>query len=90
MSWVEARGLDGPRYAPPLRLGLRCWYEVVIGTAKGRRIVLGEEGLRGDEARTTSQAIGRWRKVQGTGSVRGCALSAGTAEVIQILSTPPP
>ena len=32
---------------------------------EGRRIVLREEGLRGDDARTTSQAIGRWRKLQG-------------------------
>ena len=47
---------------------LRCWYEVVIGTAKGRRIVLREEGLRGDDARTTSRAIGRWRKLQGKGA----------------------
>ena len=67
VSWVGARGLDGPRHAPPLRMRLRCWYEVVIGTAKGRRIVLREEGLRGDDARTTSQAIGRWRKLQGKG-----------------------
>ena len=40
VSWIGARGLDGPRHAPPLRIRLRCWYEVVIGTAKGRRIVL--------------------------------------------------
>ena len=43
VSWIGARGLDGPRHAPPLRMRLRCWYEVVIGTAKGRRIVLREE-----------------------------------------------
>ena len=36
VSWIGARGLDGPRHAPPLRMRLRCWYEVVIGTAKGR------------------------------------------------------
>ena len=64
VSWVGARGLDGPRHAPPLRMRLRCWYEVVIGTAKGGRIVLREEGLRGDDARTTNRAIGRWRKLQ--------------------------
>ena len=68
VSWIGARGLDGPRHAPPLRMRLRCWYEVVIETAKGRRIVLREEGLRGDDARTTSKAIGRWRKVQGKGT----------------------
>ena len=66
VSWIGARGLDGPRRAPPLRI--RCWYEVVIETAKGRRIVLRDEGLRGDDVRTTSQAIGRWRKVQGKGT----------------------
>ena len=68
VSWIGARGLDGPRHAPPLRMRLRCWYEVVIGTAKARRIVLREEGLRGDDARTTSRAIGRWRKLQGKGA----------------------
>ena len=68
VSWIGARGLDGPRHAPPLRMRLRCWHEVVIGTAKGRRIVLREEGLRGDVARTTSRAIGRWRKLQGKGA----------------------
>ena len=67
VSWIGARGLEGPRHAPPLRMRLRCWYEVVIGTAKGRRIVLREEGLRGDAARTTSRAIGRWRDLQGKG-----------------------
>ena len=65
VSWIGARGLDGPRHAPPLRMRLRCSYEVVIGTEMGKRIVLREEGLRGDDARTTSRAIGRWRKLQG-------------------------
>ena len=68
VSWIGARGLDGPRHAPPLRMRLRCWHEVVIETAKGRRIVLHEEGLRGDEARTTSRAIGRWRELEGRGA----------------------
>ena len=68
VSWVGARGLDGPRHAPPLRMRLRCWYEVVVGTANGRRIVLREEGLRGDDARTTSRAIGRWRELEGKGA----------------------
>ena len=44
VSWIAARGLDGPRHAPPLRTRLRCRHEVVIGTAEGRRIVLREEG----------------------------------------------
>ena len=67
VGWVGARGFDGPRHAPPLRMRMRmrCWYEVVIATAKGRRIVLREEGLRGDDARTADRAIGRWRERQG-------------------------
>ena len=65
VSWIGARGLDGPRHAPPLRMRLRCWYEVVIGAETGKRIVLREEGLRSDDARTTSCAIGRWRKLHG-------------------------
>lgn len=63
--WIGARGLDGPRHAPPLRMRLRCWYEAVIGTETGRRFVLREEGLRGDDARTASRAIGRWRTLHG-------------------------
>ena len=63
VGWVGARGFDGPRHAPPLRM--RCWYEVVIATAKGRRTVLREEGLRGDDARTADRAIGRWGERQG-------------------------
>ena len=58
VRWIGARGLDGPCYAPPLRMRLRCWYEVVIGTETGRRIVLREEGLRGDDTRATRRAIG--------------------------------
>ena len=65
VSWLGSRGLDGPRHAPPLGMRLRCWYEIVIGTETGKRIVLREEGLRGDGARTTSRAIRRWRKLQG-------------------------
>ena len=68
VSWIGARGLDGPCHAPPLQMRLRCWYEVVIETTKGRRVVLREEGLRGDDARTTSRAIGRWRKLQQNGA----------------------
>ena len=68
VSWIGARGLDGPRHAPPLRMRLRCWYEVVIGTAQGRGIVLREEGLRGDDPRTTGRAIGRWHELEGKGA----------------------
>ena len=68
VSWIGARGLDGPRHAPPLRMRLRCWYEVVIGTAQGRRIVLREEGLRGDDPRTTGRAIGRCHELEGKGA----------------------
>ena len=74
VSWIGARGLDGPRHAPPLRMPLRCWYEVVIGTAKGRRIVLREEGLRGDDAHTTSRPIGRWRGLEGKGESEPVAI----------------
>ena len=65
VRWIGARGLAGPRHAPPLRMRLRCWYEVVIATRTGKRVVLREEGLRGDSARTTSRAIGRWVKLHG-------------------------
>ena len=64
VNWIGARGLNGPRSAPPLRMRLRCWSEVVIETARRKRIVLREEGLRGDDARTTTRAIGHWRKAQ--------------------------
>ena len=53
---------------------VRCWYEVVIGTAQGRRIVLRDEGLRGDDARTTSGAIGRWRELEGKGARESVAV----------------
>ena len=43
-------------------------YRIDGGTAKGRRIVLREEGLRDDDARTTSRAIGRWRELEGKGA----------------------
>ena len=47
---------------------LRYWYEAVVGTAKGRPFVLREERLRGDDVRTTSKAIERWRKLQNKGT----------------------
>ena len=53
-----------PSRAPPLRMRLRCWYEIVVSNAKGRRMVLREEGLRGDAARTTDRALDRWRSVR--------------------------
>ena len=61
VSWIGARGLGGPHSAPPLRMRLRCWYEIVIETTKRKRVVLREEGLRGDDARTAARAIDRWR-----------------------------
>ena len=64
VNWIGARGLAGPRTAPPLRMRLRCWYEIVIETAKRRRIVLREEGLRGDDQRTATRAINRWRNTR--------------------------
>ena len=62
VSWIGALGLSGPRSAPPLRMRLRCWYEIVIETAERKRVVLREEGLRGDDQRTATRAINRWRK----------------------------
>ena len=62
VSWIGARGLTGPRSAPPLRMRLRCWYEIVIETTKRKRVVLRDEGLRGDDARTVGRAIDRWRR----------------------------
>lgn len=63
VRWVG--GLrDGymPRRTPPVRMRLRCWYEIVVSDAKGNRIVLREEGLRGDAACTTDRAVERWRE----------------------------
>ncbi|MXY34754.1 MAG: hypothetical protein F4Y60_11840 [Boseongicola sp. SB0664_bin_43] len=65
VSWIGARGLQGPSHAPPLRMRLRRWHEVVIGTKPGQRIVLREEGLRGDDARTTRRAVENWARRQG-------------------------
>ncbi len=61
-NWIGARGLLGPRSAPPLRMRLRCWYEIVIETSARKRVILREEGLRGDDERTTTRAIARWRE----------------------------
>ena len=64
--WVTRHGRAGPYHAPPVRMRLRCWYEVVIMTADRRRIVLREEGMRGDDVRTTNRAITRWRALDRT------------------------
>ncbi len=68
VNWISARGFDGPDHAPPLRMRLRCWYDVVIETKTGRRVVLPEEGLRGDDLRTVNRAIARWRTQRGKGA----------------------
>lgn len=57
---VGAHGFDGPWSAPPLGMRLRCWYEVPIRVGR-KPVVLREEGLRGDDARTAARAIARWR-----------------------------
>ena len=62
VNWIRAHSIHEARSAPPLRMRLRCWYEIVIETNAGKRIVLREEGLRGDDARTGSRAIERWRQ----------------------------
>lgn len=46
---VGAHGFEGSWSAPPLRLRLRCWYEIPIRAGR-KSVVLREEGLRGDEA----------------------------------------
>ena len=63
VRWIEP-GVRTRRRgsARPLRLRLRCWYDITIETGTGKRAVLHEEGLRGDEARTTHRAIERWRR----------------------------
>ena len=62
VRWVGGlRDRRSPRRAPPVHMRLRCWYEIVISDAKGKRSVLREEGLRGDTARTTDRALDRWR-----------------------------
>ena len=61
VRWIRAHGRDDSTSAPPLRMRLRCWYEIVIETAARKRAVLREEGLRGDAERTASRAIARWR-----------------------------
>ena len=65
VKWISAHGVDSPIHAPPLRMRLRCWYDVVIETKNGRRVVLREEGLRGDDERTVRRAIARWRTQRG-------------------------
>ena len=62
VEWIGSRGLTGPLSAPPLRMRLRCWYEVVVETAERKRVVLRAEGLRGDHERTAARAAARWRE----------------------------
>ena len=62
VRWVGGMRDYPPRRTPPVGMRLRCWYEVVVSDAKGKRMVLREEGLRGDTARTTERAIERWRE----------------------------
>lgn len=63
VDWIATGALE-KRSAPPLRMRLRCWYEIVIETPRGRRVVLREEGLRGDDERTVGRATDRWRAGQ--------------------------
>lgn len=65
VKWISAYRHEAPFHTPPLRMRLRCWYDVVIETKNGRRIVLREEGLRGDDERTAKRAVARWRKERG-------------------------
>lgn len=71
VKWISSKpDLRAHTSAPPLRMRLRCWYDVVIELRGGRRVVLNEEGLRGDERRTASRAIARWRKMRGESAGR--------------------
>ena len=62
VRWIGSIRDTRATSAPPVRMRLRCWYEVVAETTEGKRFLLREEGLRGDETRTATRAIGRWRK----------------------------
>lgn len=62
VQWIGAWESTFPDQAPPLRMRLRCWYEVVVQPAQGKPLVLREEGLRDDQERTASRAIARWRE----------------------------
>ena len=64
VNWIGTREPAGRRSAPPLRMRLRCWYEIVIETERRKRVVLREEGLRGDDHRTAARAIDHWRRTQ--------------------------
>ena len=71
VNWISAGpDLRAHTSAPPLRMRLRCWYDVVLELPRGKRVVLHEEGLRGDEGRTASRAIERWRKIRGESAGR--------------------
>ena len=62
VRWIASWATTGPHSAPPLRMRLRCWYEVVVETAKRKRVVLRAEGLRGDDPRTAARAVACWRE----------------------------
>lgn len=64
VKWIAPGGYLTPNSTPPLRMRLRCWRDVVLESVEGRRIVLREEGLRGDEYRTAFRAINRWRETE--------------------------
>ena len=64
VEWISSREQTGPHSAPPLRMRLRCWHEVVVETAVNKRVILCEEGLRGDGERTIARAVARWREAR--------------------------
>ena len=67
VKWIGKYPSVGKYHAPPVQMRLRCWYEIVFRTAKGKRTIIREEGLRGDDFRTMSRATERWRRMQGIG-----------------------
>ena len=64
VRWISTRWPTRTYNAPPLRMRLRCWYEIIIETSDSKRVVLHEEGLRGGEARIATRAIDRWRNTR--------------------------
>ncbi len=49
VNWISARAeWKARRSTPPLRMRLRCWYDVEIELPGSRRMVLHEEGRRGE------------------------------------------
>ena len=64
--WIAADPDRRPRNAPPLRMRLRCWREVIIEPLGGKPLRVMQEGLRGDDERTAARAIERWRGQDGS------------------------